>query len=66
MDWNGDIPAYSDMQEVWVKIEGIPPKYLSWKVMIESLLCGYPLMWIDMRYLEVSIGCSESKLLLET
>jgi hypothetical protein len=34
MDWNGDIPTYSEMQETWVKIEGIPPKYLSWRVMM--------------------------------
>jgi hypothetical protein len=29
MDWNGDIPAYSELDEVWVRVEGIPPKYLS-------------------------------------
>jgi hypothetical protein len=34
VDWNGDIPAYSEMEEIWVKVEGIPPKYLSWRVMM--------------------------------
>jgi hypothetical protein len=43
MDSNGDIPAYSDMQEVWVKIEGIPPKYLSWKVMMRVTALWIPI-----------------------
>jgi hypothetical protein len=34
MDWHGDIPAYSEMEETWVKVEGIPPKFLSWRVMM--------------------------------
>jgi hypothetical protein len=28
LDWEGDILAYSDMDEVWVNVEGIPPKHL--------------------------------------
>jgi hypothetical protein len=44
MDWNGDIPAYSEMQETWVKVEGIPPKFLSWRVMMRvSTSLGIPI-----------------------
>jgi hypothetical protein len=44
MDWNGDIPAYSEMEEVWVKVEGIPPKYLSWRVMMRvATALGIPI-----------------------
>jgi hypothetical protein len=32
LDWDGSIPAYSEMDEVWVTVEGIPPKHLCWKV----------------------------------
>jgi hypothetical protein len=34
MVWNGDIPAYYELEEVWFRVEGIPPKYLSWRVMM--------------------------------
>jgi hypothetical protein len=44
MDWNGDIPAYSEMEEVWVRVEGIPPKYLSWRVMMRvTTALGIPI-----------------------
>jgi hypothetical protein len=44
MDWNGDIPAYSKMEEIWVKVEGIPPKYLSWRVMMRvATALGIPI-----------------------
>jgi hypothetical protein len=44
MDWNGDIPAYSEMEETWVKVEGIPPKFLSWRVMMRvSTSLGIPI-----------------------
>jgi hypothetical protein len=44
VDWNGDIPAYSEMEEIWVKVEGIPPKYLSWRVMMRVAMSpGIPI-----------------------
>jgi hypothetical protein len=42
--WDGDVPVYSEMQEIWVKVEGIPPKYLSWRVMIRvATALGIPI-----------------------
>jgi hypothetical protein len=44
MDWNGDIPAYSEMEEVWIRVEGVPPKYLSWRVMMRiATALGIPI-----------------------
>jgi hypothetical protein len=32
------------MQELWVKVEGIPPKYLSWMVMMRvAIALGIPI-----------------------
>lgn len=32
MLWDGDVPVFSELQRVWISITGIPPRYLSWKV----------------------------------
>jgi hypothetical protein len=42
--WDGDVPCYAEMQEIWVKVEGIPPKYLSWRVMMRvATALGIPI-----------------------
>ena len=31
-NWSGELPAYGELKEVWVTVEGLPPKWWSWKV----------------------------------
>lgn len=30
--WNGELDPFGELKEIWVKIEGIPSKWCSWKV----------------------------------
>uniref|UniRef100_A0A453LFG4 Uncharacterized protein n=1 Tax=Aegilops tauschii subsp. strangulata TaxID=200361 RepID=A0A453LFG4_AEGTS len=31
-DWNGEMPAYVTLEETWIVIEGLPPKWISWNI----------------------------------
>ena len=33
--WNGELELFSELKEVWVKIEGIPTKWCTWKVIAQ-------------------------------
>jgi hypothetical protein len=32
LEWIGDLKPYGELQEVWVQIHGIPPRWCHWKV----------------------------------
>jgi hypothetical protein len=57
VDWEGDIPAYSEMDEVWVNVEDIPPKHLCWKVIARvAFLLVYYWMLGGTLFLEACIS----------
>ena len=31
-NWGGELPPFGEMHEVWVKMDGLPPKWWTWKV----------------------------------
>ncbi|KAM0878763.1 hypothetical protein ACQ4PT_034655 [Festuca glaucescens] len=33
--WNGELDPFGELQEVWVKVQGIPPKWCTWKVIAQ-------------------------------
>jgi hypothetical protein len=33
--WNGDIDPYDSLEEAWVQISGVPPKWCNWKTFIQ-------------------------------
>ena len=43
LEWIGDIPEYGELQEVWVQILGIPPRWCHWKVFAQ-VASGFGLM----------------------
>ena len=34
-NWDGNLPSYLELQEVWVTIRGLPPKVWNWKVIAQ-------------------------------
>jgi hypothetical protein len=35
VNWEGELDPFKEFQEVWVKITGIPPKWLTWKTICQ-------------------------------
>jgi hypothetical protein len=35
--WNGDIDPYDSLEEAWVQISGVPPKWCNWKTFIQII-----------------------------
>lgn len=34
-DWNGELPAYDNLKETWIVMEGLPPLWCSWRVIAQ-------------------------------
>jgi hypothetical protein len=32
VEWIGDLEQFSNLKEVWINMEGIPPKWCDWRV----------------------------------
>jgi hypothetical protein len=43
LEWIGDLNPYAELQEVWVQITGIPPRWCHWKVFAQ-IASGFGLM----------------------
>lgn len=43
LKWLGDLKPYGELQDVWVQINGIPPRYCHWKVFAQ-IASGFGLM----------------------
>jgi len=41
--WNGELDSYTELQDVWLQIRGIPPKWCSWQV-LDQLASSYGLL----------------------
>jgi hypothetical protein len=51
VDWIGDLDHFSELTEVWIQLEGIPPKWYDWKVFAQ-MTSGFGLMLeMDWSYL---------------
>lgn len=46
-DWNGDMDHFGELQPAWVQILGIPPKWCTWKVLTQVVLCFDVLVEVD-------------------
>lgn len=40
LEWIGDMQPYSELQEVWVQMKGIPPRWCHWRVFAQ-IASGY-------------------------
>jgi hypothetical protein len=45
--WNGEIEPYDRLEEVWVQISGIPPKWTNWKTLRQVASSLGKLMEVD-------------------
>lgn len=43
LEWLGDLKPYGELQEVWVQINGIPPRWCHWRVFAQ-VVSGFGLM----------------------
>ena len=43
MEWVGDLDPFNELQEVWIQMRGIPPKWCHWKVFAQ-IASGFELM----------------------
>lgn len=43
LEWIGDLEPHSELEEVWIELRGIPPKYCHWKVFAQ-IVSGFGLM----------------------
>jgi hypothetical protein len=43
VEWIGELEQFSDLKEVWIKLEGIPPKWCGWRVFAQ-VSSGFGLM----------------------
>jgi hypothetical protein len=43
VEWVGDLDHFSELKEVWISLEGIPPKWCAWQVFAQ-MVSGLGLM----------------------
>jgi hypothetical protein len=43
MEWVGDLDQFSQLKEVWIQLEGVPPKWCDWRV-FAHMVSGFGLM----------------------
>jgi hypothetical protein len=43
MEWVGDLDQFSQFKEVWIQLEGVPPKWCDWRVFAQ-MVSGFGLM----------------------
>jgi hypothetical protein len=48
ISWEGDLQNMGALEEVWVKIRGIPPRWCSWKVIAQIAKCLGLILDVDL------------------
>jgi hypothetical protein len=43
VEWVGDLDQFSELKEVWIQLEGIPPRWCDWRVFAQ-IASGFGLM----------------------